>query len=346
MKNIFLVYILLLLGITGILSAFPGHNGDMPFYIACAIEKNQGSMDGVADQTLAVLRTELPAKEFQEHAERFGREDPVILERYRIKPFYILIIAALHRLGFTYVRATVIPSLICYFLIGLCIWQYVVRRTDPLRCFLVSMACCLIYPSLVLARLSTPDSLSCFIVLNALLLIYTGRSKALWLSLFVLAIAVRLDNLVCELIFLFFLWKWPAAAFKNKLKFSEFLAFAGLLSGTAFLVNLTSAHRFFWFMDPHFSSAAGQYKKEVLLYIQVLTGSYFMGLVLLFIFSGLKSGFSWKLQQNYFFYTVCVVVIIRFLLYPFYDERYFTPLILSAILVLFFGSEDENKWSV
>ncbi len=43
----YLFYIVLLSLATFYLSRFPGHNGDMPFYIALVIEKEQGSMEGV-----------------------------------------------------------------------------------------------------------------------------------------------------------------------------------------------------------------------------------------------------------------------------------------------------------
>ena len=218
----FPVYILLLSLLTFYLSRFPGHNGDMPYYIACAIEKDQGSMDSVTKQTLEILQKELPAQEYNVHAQRFSETDPEILERYRIKPFYILVVLALHKLGFSYILATVLPSLICYFLIGLSVWQILVRHMDPVSAFLVGMTCMVIYPTLLLARLSSPDSISCFILLNAFSLIYNGRNKPVWYSLFLFALIVRPDNLVAEIVFLAALWKWPATNFNNKLDSKSF----------------------------------------------------------------------------------------------------------------------------
>src|SRR6202035_930498 len=78
-RNVFPVYILLVCLITAVLSRYPGHNGDMPFYIACAIEKDQGSMNGVIIQTMQVLQKELPAAEYQDQAAHIGNGDPVIL---------------------------------------------------------------------------------------------------------------------------------------------------------------------------------------------------------------------------------------------------------------------------
>ena len=71
-RNAFLIYILLISAATFYLSRFPGHNGDMPFYIALVIEKEQGSMEGVVERTKEVLRKELSAKEYQDHADRIS----------------------------------------------------------------------------------------------------------------------------------------------------------------------------------------------------------------------------------------------------------------------------------
>jgi len=342
-RNAFSVYILLLFLITFILSKFPGHNGDMPFYIACVIEKESGSMDGVVAQTKEVLQKELPASEYQVHAARLGDADPVILERYRIKPLYILLVLVFHKLGFSYVHATVIPSLIGYLLIGLSIWRFTIQRLDPVRTFLISTACMIIYPALALARLSTPDAMSCFFMLNALLLIYFGRNKTVWICLFLLAICTRIDNVVSELIFLFALWKWPVFNFSEKLTGKEFVGFSMTLISVALLVNLMSARHFFWFMDPYFSQPVGQYVNDIRIYFLVMAGSFFMSLFILFLISGFGRGFSGKLEVNYLFYVVSALVFVRFLLYPYYEDRYLLSFYLFSLLIFSFHAGDLKK---
>jgi hypothetical protein len=317
----------------------------MPFYIALVIEKEQGSMEGVVDRTKEVLQHELPAREYQDHADRISSADPMIFERYRIKPLYVLLVLAFHKLGFSYIHATLVPSLLCYFLIGLSIWQVTVKRLDPVKTFLAGMVCMLIFPTLLLARLSTPDSISCFILLNAVFLIYYERSKILWYSLFMLAICTRLDNVVSELIFLFALWKWPVGSFTNKLGTKRYIMMSLGLIGIALLVNLSSTHHFLWFMDPNFSEPPGQYLKSIGQYFYVIPGSFFMYLFVLFIFSGLSRGFSWEKEVNYIFYAVSAVVFVRFLLYPFYEERYLTPYLLFSLLTIAFYYADLEKSS-
>jgi hypothetical protein len=344
-RNALFFYIVLLSLSTFYLSWFPGHNGDMPFYIALVIEKEQGSTEGVVETTKEVLRQELPPREYQDHADRISNADPVILERYRIKPLYVLLVLAFHQLGFSYIHATLVPSLLCYFLIGLSIWQIVIKKLDPVKTFLVSTTCMLIFPTLMLARLSTPDALSCFILLNALFFIYYGRNKSLWFSLFLLAICVRLDNVVPELIILFALWNWPDGKFRNKLFIKQFVIMSCSVFVMAMFVNLTSTHHFLWFSDPHFSETTEQYLKDLRIYFYVVPGSFFMFLLVLFIFSGLVRGYSWKQEVNYIFYTICAVVFVRFLLYPFYEERYITPYLLFSLLTIsfYFGTLEKTS---
>lgn len=329
-------FIILLLLLTLVLSRLPGHNGDMPFYIACIIETEQGSMQGVIDKTKQVLQNELPAAEYRDHAERISAANPVILERYRVKPLYIWMALAFHKLGFSYIHSTLVPSLLSYFLIGVSIWQILIKRLEPVKAFLLSMICMLIYPTLLLARLSTPDALSSLVLLNAISLIYSGRKKMFWVFLFLLAIWIRIDNVVSELIFLFALWKWPASGFANKLNTAQFFFFSCGLSVMALLVNLTGAHHFLWFMGSEFAQPAGQYLHDIGIYFYVFPGSFFMYLLMFFVISGFRRGFSWKTEVNYLFYAICAIVFVRFLLYPFYEERYIAPWLLFILLSLAF----------
>jgi hypothetical protein len=115
------------------------------------------------------------------------------------------------------------------------------------------------------------------------------------------------------------------------------------LTGIALLVNLTTTHHFLWFMDPDFSEPRGQYLNNMGLYFYVIPGSFFMYLCVIFIISGLSRGFNWKKEVNYIFYAVCAVVLVRFLLYPFYEERYLTPYLLFSLLTISFSYADMEK---
>jgi hypothetical protein len=131
----FPVYLLLLSLFTFLLSKNPGHNGDMPFYIVCAIQLDQGSMNGAVNKAVVYLRQELPPDEFVEHSGRIKKATTEYFDFYRIKPFYILMVLLFHKIGFSFTTATVVPSLLGFFLIGITIWRFSIQYKDPVKTF-------------------------------------------------------------------------------------------------------------------------------------------------------------------------------------------------------------------
>jgi hypothetical protein len=104
-----------------------------------------------------------------------------------------------------------------------------------------------------------------------------------------------------------------------------------------------SARHFFWFMDPYFSQPVGQYVNDIRLYFFVIAGSFFMSLFILFLISGFSRGFSGKLEVNYLFYVVSTLVFVRFLLYPYYEDRYLLSFYLFSLLIFSFHAGDLKK---
>ena len=75
--------------------------------------------------------------------------------------------------------------------------------------------------------------------------------------------------------------------------------------------------------------------------------TFFTSLFILFIFTRPVQGFSWKHEVNYIIYVILTVVFIRFLLYPFYEERFLTPYIIFGMLIISYQfSETKNIDSV
>ncbi len=339
----FPIYLLLLSLFTFLLSKHPGHNGDMPFYIVCAIQLDQGSMDGAVNKTIDYLKQELPAEEFVDNSVRVKKVTTEYFDFYRIKPLYILMVLIFHKIGFSFTTATVIPSLIGFFLIGITIWRFSIQYMDPVKTFLVSIVCISIYPSFQLARLSTPDALSCFFLLNALLFMYTGRQKLIWFGLFLLALCTRLDNVIAELILLFALLKWPDSKFANKLRIKDFVLCAMILISVAILINFVFTQHFVHVSGPVNERSTGGFLINAKNYFHVFSGSFLLALLILFIFTRPVHGFSWKYKMNYMIYVILAIVFVRFLLYPFYEERFLTPYIIFGMLIISYHySETKN----
>jgi len=342
-KFIFPLYLLLLSLLTFLLSKYPGHNGDMPFYIVCAIQLEQGSMAGAVEKAVVYLKQELPADEFIEHSGRITKAPTEYFDFYRVKPLYILMVLLFHKAGFSFTAASVVPSLLCFFLIGITIWRFSIQYMDPAGTFLISIICITFYPTLKLARLSTPDAMSCFFLLNALFLIYTGRPKLIWFSLFLLALCTRLDNIIAELIILFALLKWPDSKFANKLRLREFVLSAMIVITMAVLINFVFTLHFVRIIDPMYERSATGYLANVKGYLHVFSGSFLLALLILFIFTRACRVFTWRDKVNYMIYVILAIVFVRFLIYPFYEERFLIPFIIFGMLIISYHySETKN----
>jgi hypothetical protein len=333
-KFAFAVYLLLLSSFTFLLSKYPGHNGDMPFYIVCAIQFGQGSMDEAVDEAVVYLKKELPSNEFTEHSGRITKVSTTYFDFYRIKPLYILMVMLFHAIGFSFTFSTVLPSLLFYFLTGITIWRFSIQCMDPAKSFLVSVMT--IFPFYVLARLSSPDAMSCFFILNALLFMYTGRNRILWFCLLLLAICTRLDNIVGVLILLVALFKWPDEKYAGKLQIKEFSFFMLIAIVVAILINVIFTEHFLGINDPFSERTKTEYLTDVKWYILTLPGSFLLTLLILFIFTRRDREFRWTNKVNYLIYVILTVVFVRFLLYPFYEERFFAPYIIFGMLIISF----------
>ncbi len=330
----FPVYLLLLSLFTFLLSKYPGHNGDMPFYIVCAIQLDQGSMDGAVDKAVVYLKQELPADEFIEHSGRIKKSTTEHFDFYRIKPLYVLIVLLFHKIGFSFTDSTVLPSLLFYFLTGITIWRFSIQYMSRLKTMLVSLFS--IFPFYMLARLSSPDAMSCFFILNALLFIYTGRDRLIWICMLLLAVCTRLDNIVGVLILLTALLKWPDPKFAGKFRFKGFSFFALIQIALATSINLIFTEHFLGINDPLNERTTTGYLTDVRWYLLSIPGSFLLTLLVLFIFTRQDRGFTWNDRVNYMIYMILAIVFVRFLLYPFYEERFFAPYIIFGMLIISF----------
>src|SRR6185295_12457075 len=99
----FFIFITLL---TGFLGFLPGYNGDMSFYIATAMNFEGKSDQQAISDTRHLIQTELKGEKSALHLYNLDHSDSNILNYYRIKPFYVLLIIALHSLGISYIVAT------------------------------------------------------------------------------------------------------------------------------------------------------------------------------------------------------------------------------------------------
>jgi hypothetical protein len=333
-KRFWVLYLGFMVLMTIVLSSLPGHNGDMPFYIACMIEKETGEKDPFS-ATKSVLKNELSPAEYEGHAGRIDRAMPGILDFYRIKPLYIQISVWFHQLGFSYIFSTLLPSLLAYFFIGLITFSWATKILDAIPAIAVSVLLMLTNAAMVLPRLSTPDGLSNLLMLTCFFNIYFDKNKYLtWLLLFI-SIWLRMDNVVSVLVVLTGLKYWPSSTLnRNRLNYGAYFCLAVLAIGMAAFMNhfLVSDTR--WFKNITYIHTLKEYYLQVVLYCHIFSASYFMPLLIFLVVIQYYFPFNRRQSSGYFLVLIASVVFARFLLFPSLENRFMTAYYFTATLLI------------
>ncbi|MBS1598527.1 MAG: hypothetical protein JST75_09905 [Bacteroidetes bacterium] len=338
MKKRWLAYYILSITLFTLLLGFvPGHNGDMSFYIACAIEKEEGPAD-VLQKTKQVLEQELPVSEYISHAKRIDRAENNILDFYRVKPLYVWMIGLLHRLGFSYIFSTILPSLVGYFCIGLLSFFWISKFLQPVQSFVMGILVMLLNCTIVLARLSTPDSLSQMILLAVFYCLYFEKNKYLIIFLLLFSLFVRIDNFIAALIIITGFRYWPLRISDNKLSQLTYFFSVLLILGITFAINYFYEPDFWWLKKStsqfHWLQSFKSYSSQLAGYLLEFSKSLFPVLIIFFFIIHSRKRFNMNQKTSYLLLTVSTILIARFFAFPLFEERFFTAFCVTGLLLI------------
>ncbi len=321
---------------TGLLARFPAHNGDLPFYIAAAYSA-QGFSDSAS---LAAAATEiaasLPAEEAALPLQNLGAAPPRFLDFYRVKIGYTGTVVLLHRLGFSYVDATVIPSLIAFFLLGWTVFSWCARvfAGPPLLLFWLFLPAAT--GMLQLGRISTPDPVSQFLLFQAIYRIRFSQSAAPTLIFLFLALFFRVDNLPAVLGLICLMGLVTAGAGGGSGARPSLVALLSLLAGAmacCALINAWSEPRFWWFRPVPYPGVVQAPERQ--LGIRFLLGLAGGPLPVLLALTAVYSRFGAASRTT----TSLLIFLglmfpVRYLLFPHYEDRFFVAFYLAGFCVL------------
>jgi MFS family permease len=334
MKKSALALFILIISILSIsLFFFPGHNGDMPFYIASIVEKEGVAKGEAFPVTSGILRKELPEAEALTHTERLLKADPAIMNFYRIKPLYISIITLFHRLGFSYVLSTVLPSLLAYFFIGMLVFGWASRLLKPYAALLISVLIMLINPLVVLSRLSSPDAISSLCLLGVLYRIYFEKNRFVTVSLLFLSVWIRMDNFISVLIILTSMYYWNAGESKNKIPLKTYLVLVLLVCAMLVGMNAFLEEDFWWFTKASYFATPVQYGIQLLTYYLSFSQSFLIALILFFVIIGLRIPISIKEKTGFCLLMIGCIFAVRLILFPSFEERFAAAYYIFAIFL-------------
>jgi len=213
-KIIVLVFLLLLTLLSSHAYVYSLYDMDMMGYIGNAIAMSGATVRQIHDVAYRAVADEVPSgikehllgtdvsgppTQWQSRQDRAANADHFAeyLPCFAVRPIFNELVYLLHfKLGVGLVRATIVISVVSYWLTGVLVLAWLTRYVGVSRAAICSLFLMLAPPIINLARFNTPDALSCLVSLAALYLIFERKALFLGLTLLLLSVYVRTDNIL------------------------------------------------------------------------------------------------------------------------------------------------------
>lgn len=318
----------------------PAYNWDILPYMALALNHSVTDKDSVHKQVYQLIKEgqgkgEIPNGTFgeltkrlpyrvacYENADKFNAQ----LFYYRTKPLYNLLVYWLYLVGVPLIQATVIPSLVAGFIIILVMYAWMSLYTHRIIAAIIALLILLLPSFSELHNTSSPDALSAMFVLGAMYLFFAGKRKT-WIFLcLALAVLVRIDNFIFAAAMVYVISK-PG---KNKLLFiaagSVIAALVAML-----IIPWLSGNSLMWFTEFKFLESHVQYYFHVRnVFRDLLASSH----LLLWVILGVILLMVKDKQVRSLMLIILSCTVIRLILFPSLQERFFIPYELALITAL------------
>jgi hypothetical protein len=355
-----LVYFLCLLPIAIYCFKRPYHNWDMLAYMGVVVKMDHSDINQIHQLVYQQAKADVPAEEFvqlidphtayrnnmSQNSVDFYQQLPF----YTVKPLYTGFIFLLHKIGFPLASATVLPSIIGYLLIGLLLFLWLSKYLTPMITWVGALLLMYSTPMINLARLSTPDCLSGFLLLAAMYYILEKPSAVGMFLFLVLSVFCRIDNFVTGFIIISFL---AMTKFEDKkISLSKYILMLGVLVTSYLAVAVKATEGFswsFWYFPKfaHFynlsynlQTSFSLNKYFALAYSHGITALvstnmvFFLFIVLLIVVFPIPTRFRKFNFDQLFCLLLTLIILIRYILYPNIDDRFYIAFYLVFIMVL------------
>ncbi len=264
------------------------------------------------------------------------------LRLYRVKPLYCAALRALVRQGhMDGMRALRTVSACSFALVGALLWLWLRVYLEPVAAAVAGVLVLTVSQVVRMGQALTPDAMACVFLLAALLLVLYTRWLWLGVAAFVLLVLTRPENILLVTIFGLAWIGWSGMARQRKLVWAAVLvAAAGALQvGVGRFTHPVAWPAFFRtsfivLLPPEQLSTATLSVREYV-HAMLVTGpnsaAQYLPLPLLFAAMALVSG-RCPLVLRRLLYVCGVVTVVRFVLYPTMDERFYTPFLLVTMV--------------
>jgi len=331
----------------------PANNYDMLPYIASAIEYDTADINRIHIETYAAVKqsgVDFTHGPYWEDMAASPEHFHQLLPIYAVKPLYVLLIYALHKVGFAYVRSSVLISVVsmvvAFLVIAVWLRRFITGWWGALAILVANIAALG-----EAARLSTPDALSCLLTLLSLFLLVEKRRTELAYAILVLSLLARPDNIVLAFAVVGYLHvAGPRFLSTSRLNICLFVVTCGALIVT---VQHLTGYYGWWTTFAHtftgFLKAPAEFNQpfSFSVYVKVLTnalrgdhlqhGMAFLGLFLLLTVTIERPYFRGEQVYSHLSIAMAIALIGRLILFPNWEDRFFVAY-YSMSVICFIGA--------
>lgn len=311
----------------------PAYNGDTGFYIAVASQQSGESDTSAVKRADEEMWKSLPRESYLTNKEILQKQVPGLLDYYRIKPLYVASIKWVHWLGVSWTKASYLPSILAFVVMMLITHHWLkqlmaVRYATALA--LLLMVC---YPVMASARMSSPDALSGMVFLMIFYQLYWYRSGWLIIGLLFLLISIRLDNILMAVILLGgLLYQYRNE--RPKISIGWLIGSGLALALFTITLNYWCTEDFFWYDKINRILYKESYLWQLGKAFRFFSSSYGMLFLLIFIVLHFFVHFRFTRKQHLLLVLLGAMIFFRLILFPSYEERFFGPYYIVAMMVL------------
>jgi hypothetical protein len=311
--------------------------------------------ENVHEHVYAIAKNELPPSALEQltdtthtyrstvfhSAETFKQQLPF----YVVKPFYTRLVQVFYKSGLPLTKATMMPSLIAYFLMAMLLLYWLEKYFSVLVAAIAAFAIVIWSPILMISRTSGPDALSALLLVGTLYCMLEKRNEAIMYFLLLLSILARLDNILPAVLFIAVHVYYKQHAWKQRIKTGAVLMTGCFLSyffvaalATNYGWNNFFYSDFYHHLNPEYNMDTTFTIQGYLALVksQFMTGLYYSQLPLFFFLSLAWITFRRRVESDTMLIAaIWVIIIVRFILHPVVADRLYVGYYLVILMIVF-----------
>jgi hypothetical protein len=354
-----IIYFLCIMSVSIYAFEKPYYNWDALPYMAVALSYESDDAKFIHDTVYAIAKEQMPSIKYEQIIDTSMDYKKRMLQNtndfynllpfYVVKPLYTGMIYLFYKGGISLLKATVLPSVVAYVLLGWLLFMWMKNYLPILFACLIALLIMLSAPVLEVVKTSSPDCLASFLLLMAFYFIIERKSLLIAFLFLLFSVFARLDDIIqffFILSLLAFTHKW-----KEKLVLKNYFAMVLVIVVAYFLIT-SFASKFNWGLlyYPSFAkhlnlsyqaNTAFSFKDYLALSVtHIVSGFFFthfivfMLLALIVFINKSSTKFSLLNFEQSLLLVIFLSIAVRFILQPIIADRFYVAYYLLIIILL------------